>query len=863
MFLPGVLLVATLTSAEEVSGGPHSSKTRVESFFKSHCIKCHGSEKSKGEITLHTLDGDLSTGRDLETWELILEMLESGEMPPEDEPQPAKAERKAVVEWIEAGLREAVGRGLLPVEGAGTGRSARPTATARRLTNFEYQNTMRDLLGFELKLIDQLSKDPTAPYKFNNTAEFMRMGPEQIDRYLECARRAMASAIVDPAEPEVHKARREWEPHGRDKGLGADEIGVWGNRRNTPATGMGLKSFPKTGEFRIRIKASAILPPGITELPLRLIMGYGININSSTQQVEPVGTIRVRNNPDHPEVFEFRGRIENYPVQTGVVRRGKRQPDSIVITPQNLYDDGTLNDENGFSRPRNLAMPRAVVEWMEFEAPLTDVWPPEHHTRILFESPLRESDSKAYVRAVLKRFMSRAYRRPATEEEVGRFARIYDLILPELKTLEAAMRETLAMVLVSPQFMYHTTSVGRLLLPVQSESNQTGKSARPTTSRQYELASKLSYFLWGSMPDDELMRLASKMELDDANVIRKQVRRLLLDKRSQDFVENFTTQWLSLTKMQTVPINRELFPRFLYYVPRGERAGTEEPYRPTIRDHMHAETVGFIAELIKRNSSVLNIVDSNFAYLNQPLATHYGVEGVQGHELRPVPIKPEHRLGGLLTHGSVLIGNATGSAPHPIYRAVWLREAILGDEVPPPPADVPALSDSAGESAEKALTIKNLLAKHRQKESCNECHSRLDPWGIPFERYNAIGKFQPMVSKEGTRVRGFDKPTHKDLAGYAAYLKSINTIPVEADARVPRGPNIDGMRELKNYLLEHRKDEIAKNVLRRLLSYGIGRELTWRDRFAVKELLMQTKKNKYNLQDMIVSICQSEAFRGK
>jgi len=334
----------------------------------------------------------------------------------------------------------------------------------------------------------------------------------------------------------------------------------------------------------------------------------------------------------------------------------------------------------------------------------------------------------------------------------------------------------------------------------------------------------------------------------------------LKDSRSRDFVRNFTWQWLSLSKLKTVPINRELFPRFLYYVSAGERAGTEVPYRPTIRDHMIGETVGFVAELIRRNASVLSIVDSDFAVLNQPLAAHYGVEGIQGDELRPVAVKPEHRLGGLLTHGSVLIGNGTGTAPHPIYRAVWLREAILGDDVPAPPADVPALSDSAGESAEKALTIKDLLAKHRQKESCRECHVRLNPWGIPFERYNAIGRFQQLVPKEGTRVRRFDRKTDKDLTGYAAYLRSINTVKVEASAQVPQ---VNGLAELKTFLLNNHEDDVAENILRRLLTYGIGRELTWRDRFTVAELLKQSKKNEHRFQDMIVAICQSEVFRGK
>lgn len=814
--------------AEDVAKSSDYQST-VRPFFQSYCIDCHGPQTSEADLTLHELDANAFALEQLDAWEQILERLRSGEMPPEDAEQPTRAERVAATAWIEGRLRAAI-------------QEAGPSSVdpvARRLTNFEYENTMRDLLGFRLDLIEDLPKDPSKPYRFNNSADMMRMGPERFDRYLECARRAMASAIVDPGEPELHQSRREWLPHGVDRGLGGDEISPWGNRRNTPAWGMGLKSFPKTGEYRIRMQASAILPPGIKELPLRLVMGYSLGENSATLRVATVGTVRLRNTPDAPQVFEFRGRIENHPPRPSRVVRGKRRPPTMTITPQNLYDDGTLNDGR-----RDLAMPRTVINWIEFEAPLKTTWPPEHHTRILFPSPLRESNPHAYTRAVLRRFISRAYRRPATTEEVERFATIYGLLRPEMETLEAAMRETLSLVLVSPQFLHHTV-------------------ADEATSPQYALASRLSYFLWGSMPDEELLQLAGEQRLDDDSVIEQQVRRLLADERSRDFVRNFTEQWLSLAKLKTVPINRELFPRFLYYVSAGERAGTEVPYRPTIRDYMVEETVGFIGELIRRDASVLNIVDSDFAFLNQPLAAHYGVEGVQGDQLRAVPIQPKHRLGGLLTQGSVLIANGTGSAPHPIYRAVWLREAILGDEVPPPPADVPALSDSAGESADAALTIKDLLAKHRQKESCNRCHARLDPWGIPFERYNAIGKFQHWTPKEGTRVRGFSKNDHKDLEGYQAYLKSINTIKVDANARIPQGPEVDGMAELKQHLLDARSDDVAENMIRRLLTYGLGRELTVRDRFIVEQLLQRSKNQEYRLQQMIVTVCRSELFRNR
>jgi hypothetical protein len=814
-------------------------KSKVLPFFKTHCVKCHGPEKSKGEITLHT-PGDLSIGHNIEQWELILEMLESGEMPPEDEPQPDEVERKAVTDWINTGLRTYVER---------ASREA-PGTTARRLTNFEYENTMRDLLGVDLNLIQDLPKDPLKPYHFNNTAEFMLIGPEQIDRYLEVARRAMASAIVDPEKPETLSSRREWDSieykNGFGKMLKRNEIPIQtSGGRGTPGQGMGVKDFPRTGEFRIRFQASAVFPNGATELPLRFVMGYNLNINSSTQQVASVGVVRLRNSSGNPKTYELRGRIENFPVQLGKVHKGQRRPDTLTITPQNIYDDGTLNDDNRFLYwPRQPDMPRAVIDWIEFEAPITEVWPPEHHIRILFDSPVRQSDPGKYVYEVLSRFMSRAYRRPATTQEVNRFVKVYDLLKPELGTIEVTMRETLAMVLVTPQFLLHTKADGDVI------------------SHEFELASALSYFLWGSMPDVELFELASGGDLNDPAVIAKQVRRMLDDPRSNNFVSNFTNQWLSLPKMKTVPINRDLFPRFLYYVEAGERAGTEKPYIPTIRDHMIDETVAFIAELIRRNASVTNLVDSDFAMLNQPLAAHYGVEGVEGHRIRPVPIKPKHHLGGLLTHGSVLIGNGTGSAPHPIYRAVWLREAILGDKVKAPPAEIPALTDSAGDSAEKALTIKDLLAKHRTKESCNDCHVRLDPWGIPFERYNAIGKYQPFVPKEGTRVRGFDKRKDNDLTSYAKYLASVNTQEVQADTRVPHGPNVDGLPQLKAYLLRARMDDIAENVIRRLLTYAIGRELNYHDRYDVEKIFSQSKENGFLLQDMIVSICQSSTFRG-
>jgi mono/diheme cytochrome c family protein len=833
-FLLAALAAACASGGVAADDREASFQKVVAPFFERHCLDCHGPKRAKGDVTLDTLRPDLNAGGGPKRWDRVLEMLDHGTMPPEGEEQPKAEERKATVEWIRVGLREESRR---PPDS--------PPSHLRRMTNVEYQNRMRDLLGIDLKLDDELPKDPFKPYTFTNTAEFMRLGPEQLDAYRAAARRAMASVIVDPEKPKAVPTRREWKAAATPAPDGQFEnhqLSVYGGGRFNVSQGVSVQNVPKTGEFRIRFQASAVFPPGVTELPLRLVMGEALNVNSSTRRIEPVGTVRLKAG-EKPAVYEFRGRLENFPVESNRQSKGKPLPDAITITPQNLYDDGTLNDENGFRKPRVREFPFAVIDWIEFEAPMADVWPPEHHARILFNSPLGKTDPDEYVREVLRRFMGRAFRRPATDDEVARFAKIYATLKPELKSPEAAWRETLSLVLVSPQFLMHN-----------------GTPATVADAR-YAFASRLSYFLWASMPDEELLVAAAKGELDKPEAIDKQVRRMLADPRSEAFVREFSRQWLSLDKMRTVPINRDLFPRFLYTVPLGERAGTEEPYRPTIRDHMTDETYAFVSHLIRENKSVFNVVDSDFAMLNQPLSVHYGVPGVSGDEIRPVPVKAEHHLGGLLTHGSVLIGNGTGSAPHPIYRAVWLREAILGEAVPPPPADVPALADTGGASAEKATTIKDLLARHRTQPSCNACHARLDPWGIPFEHYNAVGKFQPKVPKGGTRVSPFKKDTHKDLNGYAEYVNKLNTLPVQADAKVPNGPTVDGMGALKAYLLKERKGDIARNVLSRLYAYGLGRELTWRDRFAVEDMHSSVAKGGYGMRDLITTICRHKSFR--
>lgn len=884
LFLFGQSLLILSAGAETKTSDP-VYQNKVKPFFKQYCISCHGPDKSKGDITLHTLDAEMELVQDLKHWEKVLDVIMSGEMPPEDEKQPNAAEKKEVAKWIDDGLKAYVkktsGYGEKPV--------------VRRLSNFEYQNTMRDLLGVDMDFTRDLPEDPDKPYHFNNTSFYMMLGMEQIDQYEKTARRALSSVIVEGPKPEVYKQKSQtWSTQrpgekpaadskkDQEQGKGKDKkqkksggksksplapaelafvTGLSPYGVKTVKDGFAIKRFPQTGEFRLRFKLSAKFTEQYHELPFRIIMGYVQTYDRQEAPYKAVfSTVLTKKENSQPKVFEVIGRIEDIPSppprkekkvkkSTGEIVGERVISPNIMLYPQNLFDDGTLCD-----KPSYLSKPLAVFEWVEFEAPVVDVWPPRSHRQIFFDSDQKTSNPDAYIKEVLSRFMTRAFRRPVKSHEVNEYFDIYKIALKNFPTMEKAMIETLTMVLISPDFLYHTN-------PGMADEYY-----------QYHLASKLSYFLWGTMPDNILNDAARKNQLQDNSIIASQVKRMLADNRSRQFVDNFTRQWLSIDKSKTVPINFNLFPRFGYRSGFRERSKTfEKTCYVSVRDDMIEETVSFVGELIKRNSNVLGIIDSDFAMLNARLAHHYGVKGVNHVELKPVNIKPDHHLGGLLTQGSVLIGNGTGSAPHPIYRAVWLREAILGDEVKDPPADVPALVDSVGKEAETSNSIKKLLEIHRRKESCNDCHVRLDPWGIPFEEYNAIGQYQPLVPKDGVTVEPLvkqaakknEEPVKRSMEEYQQYLKSIYTEKVEADARVPHGPNVNGMLELKKHLIKDRKDDIAENVLRRLLSYSLGKKLTYHDRYKVETLFKESKQNNHRLQDMIISICQSGLFLGK
>ncbi len=371
---------------------------------------------------------------------------------------------------------------------------------------------------------------------------------------------------------------------------------------------------------------------------------------------------------------------------------------------------------------------------------------------------------------------------------------------------EESIQQALTAVLASPQFLY-------LLEPHDDQRS------RPLTD--FELATRLSYFLWASMPDDQLLELARSGDLRQPEVLAAQINRMLADNKSWRFVESFTAGWLDLDALERVAVNKSLYPAF----------------HDDTREAMRLETLHFFAEVLRSDESALNFIDSDFTMLNPHLAQHYGIEGVQRAGFQRVTLQPQHRRGGLLAQASTLTGQSTGSDSHPVKRGVWLLARLLDSPPPPPPPNVPELDREDPELT--GLPIKRQLELHRDRAACNSCHRRIDPWGLAFEQFDAVGLWRENVKTAG-------KPT-----------------PVDATARLPDGQQIHGLQDLKAYLLEHRRAQFARAMVRKLLAYALGRSLELSDELVVAKLTEGFQQSGYQLRRLIGQIVASEPFQRK
>lgn len=772
----------------------------VKEVLKSHCFKCHGPEKQKSDIRLDTLSTDFINQRAAaETWHDAMNVIQLGEMPPDDEPDLTTVERKVLVDWIREKLHTA----------AKSSKTASEGVVMRRLNKVGYRHTLTDLLGVEADYGSELPSDPLSTDGFLNNGKALGMSGLQMEYYLKSARDAMGRVLVEGGRPERRSQIAEesellknvlpGEPNAR---LGRYHY-----------FGMEVKDPPRSGRFVIRIKARAEMVDGHSAPFIRV--HYGNHISGAKPLVDTVGEARVVGTES--KVYEFTGWAGSFPI---IPSAGEKLKQVLVVN--NSLDDGEkpkkpTKEKVGKKKrtvyPDDPGFPKVIVESVEFIANDHKTWPPAAHQRILFSSDDEESPS--YISSVLKRFMNRAWRRPPTLKELDTYQKHFDRMLADTGSKVEAMRETLAVVLSSPQFLY-------LLEP------ETKSKARKLTD--HELASRLSYFLWSSTPDAQLMKQATDRRLREAKVLRSEVERLLADVKSERFIEQFATQWLDLNGVDRVAVNPEFYPDF----------DTElEPY-------MSRETHLFFREILRNDQSALKLLDADFTMANAALAKHYGLEGPQSQGFERVSLVASGRPGGLLAHGAMHLANSNGEDSHPIKRAVWILERLLHDPPAPPPPNVPSIDPSDPDFAK--LPVRKQLEVHREDPACGDCHRGIDPWGIALENFDAVGQWRNVVSRpEGKRRRKAKKATEGEA--------------VDAKTTLPGGHMVSGIEGLKAYLLTERRDQFAHAFVTKLTTYALGRSLELADEPELEKLTHQFESSGYSIKALIGEIVVSDLFR--
>ncbi|MBM3965644.1 MAG: DUF1592 domain-containing protein [Planctomycetes bacterium] len=787
-FLVSPLLV--ILSCCAISASDFESE--VLPVLTTRCGKCHGPDVQESGVRVDTLSTDLVNDRAAaERWHEVLHVLQSGEMPPQDEPQLTEVEHQTLVRWISGKIREAVE----------ATRDTSGRVVLRRLNRIEYQNSMLDLLGLDMDYTRDLPPDNVSWDGFANDGRALSMSAMQLEYYLDAARRALDRILVSGETPQVFQ--HEFTESKIDNWLGnAQRSNRLGRQQEFLAK---MKDdYPEVGDFIVRVKFNAELKPNMGFPLLEVSVGYQPDTEILMRDFELVEITS-----EGPQMREFRGRIENFPLPV----RGQGKFPGLVVRVRNRYSDGSLLPKELTDKkqeyPDEPHLPVLAVQSVAFHGPVFEQWPPFTHRRILFDSEQRGSDERGYVREVLQRFMTRAFRRPASELEITRIMDFHDSIRSDFPSLEEAMRETLAMVLIQPDFLYHFEPSGPEKRPIQS----------------YELASRLSYFLWSTMPDEPLEKLCVNDRLMDPKVRAAEVDRMLDDPRSMSFVRQFTDQWLRLEYMDRVAVNREFYPQF----------------DDSLKEQMRAETHAFFAELMQRELSALNLLSSDFGVLNEPMAKHYGISGVYGRSFRRVNLESGSRRGGLLGQAGILLGNSTGADSHVVRRAVWIRDRLLNDPPAPPPPDTPPLEKADPEFLK--LSVREQLEIHRSREACARCHRGIDPWGIALENYDAIGLWRDEVRR---KVNG-----------------KFETVPVKSADKLPSGQTLDGVESLKGYLVNQRKSDFAKALVSKLATYALGRRLELTDQPTMDALTTQFAANDYRLRGLIQSIVGSELFLTK
>ena len=795
-FIPLALFTLTtmgLLSSHVTAETPTAANPAFH-FFKTYCVSCHGPDKQKGELRLDTLDPDIVNGKNTHEWKEVLDILNKGEMPPKKKKQPTDKEHKDIVDYLTTQTQKAVQ----------AQKNTGGKRVMRRLTNYEYHNTMKDLFHLSLDFAANLPPDPKSKEGFSNNGHYLGISPLQMEYYIKAAQNTLDKAIVSGPQPPVTSASKNFTINSHaDNNTQSKKKKKSKKNKNNNSFILPWKKYPREGVVKITIKAAARQPEALTTMKVKV----GYHVDAKDYLWKEVSAVDVTASPDNPGTFHFAIRIEDFPLPAKV----SKFPDLFIAAeavgaPQDKKKKGRKNTT------KEPAISNLIVESISVKGPCFDSWPPRSHQSIFIESKNKKHHS-AYAKEVITHFMQRAWRRQVTQTEISSMVSYFEKSRQHHDFVKA-IKETLVLILVSPDFLY-------LMEPTTQLNTKEALT-------QFELANRLSYLFWSSMPDSTLFNLAEEGQLNNPSILKDQVQRLLSSPKSKAFVNNFTRQWLQLDKMVSVAVNPQYYPDF----------------NNQLKDDMILETQSFFNEILKNDLSALNFIDSNFTMLNARLAKHYNIPfDNQQTGFHKTPLKPEYKRGGLLTQGSILLANSTGDESHAILRGVWVLDRLLGDPPPSPPPNVPSLEESVPNFA--SLPLKEQLAIHLKDNACARCHQKMDPYGIAMEQYDAVGSWR----NEARRLH------HKN--------KSWLTFKVDAVSQLPDNSALNGIDGLKKHLLTQRRDDFAEGMVRHLLTYALGRSLEFGDTAAINELKDNFIKNNFKLATLIEDIVLSKLFQSK
>lgn len=783
----GVWVSGSLSDAADGDSTQQAPSPAVEALVRSYCIDCHSHSEAISGLDLESMMGD---GRPieqrLEVWEKVVQRLRSRQMPPSDSKRPEETEYLAALDSLESALDAHALEHPMP------GR----TDTFRRLTRFEYRNAIRDLLNVDVDVSDLLPADEVS-HGFDNIT-VGELSPTLLNRYISAAQQICRLALGRPVRSPAGKTVRVKPDITQEEHVEGLPLGTRGGV-------IVPYNFPRDGEYEIRIR----LTRDRNEHVEGLSQPHEVELLLDLEEVETFTVKPPRggaaadewSKPTHENVDQHlnaRIRVSAGPHEVGVTFL--KNPSSLLETkrqPLNVH-------YNMYRHPR---LGPAI-----YQVSITGPYESEGQSRngagespsrerILVVTPSGPDDEDACAREILSVLMRRAYRKPLAEEDFVQPMALYRQTRDQGGDFEEGVEMALCSVLMNPQFLFRVERDPEGLAP--------GVAYRIS---DVELASRLSFFLWSSIPDDELLDLAERRMLSRPEVLIQQTQRMLADEKSSALVKNFGGQWLYLRNLESITPDLRFYPDF------------DDNLRQAFRE----ETELFLASVVRENRSVLDLLDADYTYLNERLAKHYGIPHVYGSRFRRVDLGEDSHRGGLLRQGSILTVTSYATRTSPVIRGKWILENLLGTPPPPPPPDVPSLEASVSAH----LPVRERLAQHRADPACASCHDLIDPVGFSLENFDALGRWREI--EEGQ--------------------------PVDARGGLPDGSQFRGVEGLERALVA-RPVVFVGTLAEKLLTYAVGRGLTPDDAPTIRGVVRSAEEDQYRFASLIVGIVESTPFQ--